>query len=474
MTEAPARRDATKARFTTGSTMRHVVVMTATGSIGLMSLFVVDFADMYFLSLLGEKEVAGAAGYAGSIIMLNISVCIGLTIAVSALVSRAVGAGRGEDARQFAASTVLFTLLLTSALAVVLWFGADPLLRLLGATGETHAIALSFSRIIVPSLPLLGLGMCCAGILRAIGDPKRSMYTTLSGGIVNAVLDPIFIFALAFGADGAAIASVFARIAIAGVGLHGVIVVHGFLPWPRWAWLRRDLQAVSAIAVPAIATNIATPFSMAYTTAVMAGFGDSAVAAWAIIGRIVPLCFGVVFSLVRRNRPDHRPELRRHAAGASAQQLPGRLKFAGLYVTAVCIVLFALQDAIIALVSASGQAAVLIGLFCTWIALSWAFAGAQFVANAAFNNLGKAHWSAIANWAKATLGTVPFIYYGAQWGGAEGALWGMAAGSVVFGIASAIAGYLLLRSLAPTPLHGALIPFPPAYALQQCSSPVSQ
>ncbi len=185
--------------------MRHVVVMTATGSVGLMSLFVVDFADMYFLSLLGEKEVAGAAGYAGSIIMLNISVCIGLTIAISALVSRAVGAGHGEDARQYAASTVLFTILITSALAVVLWLGAGPFLAMLGATGETHAIALSFSRIVVPSLPLLGLGMCCAGILRAIGDPKRSMYTTLSGGIVNAVLDPIFIFALANAQGGNAV-----------------------------------------------------------------------------------------------------------------------------------------------------------------------------------------------------------------------------------------------------------------------------
>ncbi len=451
MTEVPAPRAATNARFTSGSTMRHVVIMTATGSVGLMSLFVVDFADMYFLSLLGEKEVAGAAGYAGSIIMLNISVCIGLTIAISALVSQAVGAGRGEDARQYAASTVLFTVLVTSVLAVVLWFGADPLLHLLGARGETHEIALSFSRIIVPSLPLLGLGMCCSGILRAIGDPKRSMYTTLSGGIVNAVLDPIFIFALAFGADGAAIASVFARVAIAAVGLYGVVGVHGFLPWPRWTWLRRDLRSVSAIAVPAIATNVATPFSMAYTTAVMAGFGDSAVAAWAIIGRIVPLCFGVVFSLSGAIGPIIGQNYGAMLLDRVRRSYLDALKFAGLYVVAVCVLLLVFQDSIIALFNVGAQAAALVALFCTWIALSWTFAAGQFVANAAFNNLGKAHWSTIANWGKATLGTVPFIHLGALWGGAEGALWGMAAGSVVFGIASAVAGYMLLRSLSPTP-----------------------
>ena len=51
-TVAPLRR---RARFVTGSTMRHVVVMTATSSIGLMALFLVDLVDMYFLGLLGER-----------------------------------------------------------------------------------------------------------------------------------------------------------------------------------------------------------------------------------------------------------------------------------------------------------------------------------------------------------------------------------------------------------------------------------
>jgi putative MATE family efflux protein len=450
MTEAPASPStSSQARFTTGSTMRHVVVMTATGSVGLMALFVVDFADMYFLSLLGEREVAGAIGFAGAILMLNISVCIGLSIAISALVSRAVGAGRREDARQYAASTVLFAVLVTLGLAVILWLGAGRLLSLLGATGETHDIGLSYARIIVPSLPILGLGMCFSGILRALGDPKRAMYTTLTGSIVNVVLDPILIFGMALGVDGAAIASVAAHVAIAGVGFYGVVSVHRFLPWPRWSWFVRDLRAVSGIAVPAIATNIATPFSMAYTTAVMAGFGDSAVAAWAIIGRIVPLCFGVIFSLSGAIGPIIGQNHGAMLIERVRRSYLDALKFAGIYVIAVCIALFALQDAIIALFNTSAEAAVLVALFCTWIAVSWAFAGAQYVAIAAFNNLGKAHWSTIANWGKATLGTVPFIHYGAQWGGAAGALWGMALGSVVFGIAAAAVGYLLVRRLAP-------------------------
>ena len=450
MTEVPATPDSTaEARFTSGSTMRHVIVMTATSAIGLMSLFVVDFVDMYFLSLLGEREVAGAIGYAGSIIMLMVSVCIGLTIAISALVSRAVGAGRAQQAREVAASTVLFALLVTTLLALVLWVGAGELLSFLGATSETHGFALSYARIIIPSLPFLALGMCCSGVLRAIGDPRRAMYATFSGALTNAVLDPIFIFALGFGVDGAAIASVFAHVAIMCLGLYGSVGVHRFLIWPRWCWFTRDLRSIAGIAAPAIATTVATPFSMAYTTAIMAGFGDSAVAAWAIIGRIVPLCFGVVFSLSSAIGPIMGQNYGAMLVERVRRTYLDALQFAGIYVTSVCVLLFFLQDAIIALFNASTGAAALVALFCTWIAISWAFAAAQFVANAAFNNLGKPHWSTIANWGKATLGTVPFVYYGAQWGGAAGALWGMALGSVLFGIASAGAGFALLRGLAP-------------------------
>lgn len=57
-------------RFVTGSLHRHIAVMTSTAALGLMAIFLVDLADIYFLSLLGETELAAAIGYAGSILFL--------------------------------------------------------------------------------------------------------------------------------------------------------------------------------------------------------------------------------------------------------------------------------------------------------------------------------------------------------------------------------------------------------------------
>lgn len=85
--------------------------------------------------------------------------------------------------------------------------------------------------------------------------------------------------------------------------------------------------------------------------------------------------------------------------------------------------------------------------FCSFIAGSWAFAGAQFVATAAFNNLGHPNISTIFNWAKATVGTIPFAIYGAHVAGPEGIMTGMALGSIIFGVASVAWAYRIVAKV---------------------------
>lgn len=262
MSETSAAR-AHHAKFVTGSTMGHVLVMTSTATIGLITLFLVDFADLYFLSLLGEIEVAAAIGYAGTILFFTTSVGIGLSIAASALVSKAVGMGDMERAKRYAVNAHAFTLGFSIILCLVLWPQLDALLELLGAKGRAHELAISYLQIVIPSLPMLALGMTSTGVLRAVGDAKRAMYITLIGGATNAILDPIFIFALELGVDGAAIASVGARVAIMGVGFYGVIHVHRLMDrLPSWGSFKSDIVAILAIASPALLTNVATPMAM--------------------------------------------------------------------------------------------------------------------------------------------------------------------------------------------------------------------
>ena len=74
-----------------------------------------------------------------------------------------------------------------------------------------------------------------------------------------------------------------------------------------------------------------------------------------------------------------------------------------------------------------------------------------YVANAAFNNLGFPLLSTVFNWGRATLGTIPFVIYGAAQGGVAGGMLGLAAGAAIFSIAAVFTAFYCIRRLANPP-----------------------
>ncbi|WP_421696345.1 MATE family efflux transporter [Aestuariivirga sp.] len=434
-----------EAPFVTGSTMRHVVVMTLTGAVGLMALFMVDLIDLFFLSLLNETAVTAAIGYAGTIVFANLSVSIGSGIAAAALVARNVGAGDMDRARQFATSALMFSLLTAAVITLLINLGSGSVLTLLGAHGEAKRLAQLFIWTMSPGYVLIAGAICCSFILRGLGDAKRAMYITLSTAIVTACADPVFIFGFKLGIQGAAAATVLGYIVSFAIGLHGVVRVHRFINPMRFGGLRRDFWPLWGIAFPAILTQLAQPFANAYITYEIAPFGDEAVAGFAIVGRLVPVAFGIIFSLAGSVGPiiGQNYGAKRHDRVRKA--LTDGLLFSGVYTLITSLILFLFRHQVAEAFNAAGRTVDIVVFFCTFIGISWAFAGGQFVANAAFNNLGRPKLSTWFNWGKATLGTVPFALVGARLGGPEGLIAGTALGSVIFGIASVIAAYRIVR-----------------------------
>ena len=433
MSVAPSK-PGTPGKFVTGSTLQHVLSMTTAGSVGLLAIFAVDVLNLFYISQLGQKELAAAVGYSGTLLFFVLSLAIGMAIAVGAVTSQALGRGERDQAKQIAgASLVLMACTMTLAALLIYPWLAD-LLRVLGATGTTADLALRFTRIVLPSTPVLGLGMCLGALLRALGDARRAMFVTLGAGLATAVLDPLFIFGLGWGLDGAAVATFLARFVMLGVGLYGLIRVHGLFAWPSRAVLYKSIGPFFAIGLPSVMTQIATPVGNAFVTAAIAPFGDNAVAGWAVIGRIIPVAFAALFALSASVGPILGQNLgaRRHDRLRSTMY--DSLKVAVVYVLVVWLILAMSSTWIASVFQAEGEARALIVFFCTFVAGSFVFNGALFVANAAFNNLGFALYSTMLNWSRATLGVVPFIWLGGQWYGAKGVLAGYGLGVVLFGV----------------------------------------
>ncbi|MEL6968158.1 MAG: MATE family efflux transporter [Pseudomonadota bacterium] len=436
-----------RAAFTTGSTMRHVLVMTATSSIGLVSIFLVDAINLFYIALLGQQELAAAIGYAATIMFFSISICIGISIASAALVGRALGAGEDERARELSTLSLVYLLISTTLLAAALYPSLDTLLGWLGAEGETQALAVDFMQIVVPSIPLLGLGMCLGALLRAKGDPRRAMFVTLSGGAAAIVLDPILIFGLGLELTGAAIATVLVRVVLVIVGLWGVHTVHRMLGPVSKKTAVSALRPFFAIALPAVVTQLATPVGNAYVTAAIAEFGDDAVAGWAIVGRLLPVAFGVIFALSGSVGPIVSQNYGAKLFGRVRSTMRDALTFTLIYCLVIWAILAALSSTLVSIFGATGDAATLVTVFCWLVAGSFLFNGALFVANAGFNNLGHPVYATVFNWGRATLGVVPFVWVGKAYG-PEGVLIGWGLGAIVFGIGSAIVAFHVIAKLS--------------------------
>lgn len=435
-------------KFVTGSLLRHILVMSGAGGVGLGAIFLSDLANVLFLSWLNDQAILAAVGYASSILFFTTSIGIGLAIATTSLVSRALGAGRRIRACRLSVNAHLIALAVGAVTGALFYVAIPWLLSLLGASGRTHALAASYLQILMPSLPALAVAMTSAAVLRSAGDARRAMNVTLFGAIVNTILDPIFIFVAGLGIEGAAWATVCARLVFMAVGLYGVVRIHRLMAPPRLVTFRADVPAFSAIALPAIMTNIATPASNAYVTAAIASHGDSAVAGWAIIGRVLPVAFGAIYALSSSIGPivGQNYGARRDTRMREAFRL-ALLVNLGLTLAAWAILALT-SSPLVRLFGVTGDAAHLIVLFNVWLAPLFAFMGALFVSNAVFNTLDFPHYATLLNWGRATVGTVPLVHLGSWLADAEGVLVAHMAGGILFGCVAVWACLRLFDRLA--------------------------
>jgi putative MATE family efflux protein len=443
----PRRSAASRPKFVSGSILRHILVMTGTGAIGLMAIFLCDLANILFLSWLGDEAIIAGAGYAGSIVFLTVSMGIGLSIAATSLVAPALGAGRRMRGRRLSLNAHVLTFVAASVLSLGIWLAIPTFLSLLGATGRAAVLAERYLDILVPALPPLAVAMTSASVLRSVGDARRAMSVTLIGAVVNTLLDVILILWLGWGIEGAAISSAVARVVMMAVGLYGVVWVHDLAGRLRLPTLLADAATLFAVAMPAVLTNIATPVANAYVTRAIAPFGDSAVAGWAILGRITSVAFGAIFALSGTVGPIIGQNYGARQFDRMRATLTQSLLVTAAFTGIAWLVLAVLADAIAAAFHATGATAELVVFYCRYLAPLFVFLGALFVANAAFNTLGRPHFSTALNWGRATLGTMPFAALGAYLAGAEGVLTGSMLGGFVFGILAVWLAYHWIDAL---------------------------
>ncbi len=172
---------------------------------------VLSVTDMFFVSKLGDEATAaiGLAGYASWLFFVSVQL---FYMGVLVLAAQAYGAERPGEASRILGESLPSAFLTTLPIAAAGYFYSFEFLGLLGGWDPaTVPLASDYFRVRVLVLPLVAVTMTISAAFRAVGMTKPVMVATVSGALVNIVLDPLLIFGLGpfprLGIVGAAVAS---------------------------------------------------------------------------------------------------------------------------------------------------------------------------------------------------------------------------------------------------------------------------
>lgn len=178
-----------------------------------------NIVDQIFIA---NARYLGSYGNAANTVVFPLTV-VALAIAVMvgdgccAYVSMALGRGEPEKAKRSVGNAVVLTLVASLVLTALYLLFADGIIVMFGGTvnEETFRHSREYFFYITLGIPFYMFGQAMNPIIRADGSPKFAMVSTLTGAVINIILDPIFIFGFRWGMMGAAVATVIGQAATA-------------------------------------------------------------------------------------------------------------------------------------------------------------------------------------------------------------------------------------------------------------------
>ncbi len=190
----------------TGDPKTAIVKLSIPMVIAMSVQTIYSLVDTYWVSWLGSDALA-AMGFVFPFFFISMALSNGLGIGGGAAISRMIGARNKTGADNVAVHTIIIMTLLSILFTIPFYVFAPQIFTLAGA-GKTTGLAVAYARAIFLGSFIIFFSNVANSILRAEGDSKRAMKAMIIGGLLNIVLDPIFIFTLKMGIAGAAWATV--------------------------------------------------------------------------------------------------------------------------------------------------------------------------------------------------------------------------------------------------------------------------
>ena len=249
---------------------------------------VFNAADMIVVGRFDGSLALGAVGATGSLINLIVNLFMGLSVGTAVIVAQDYGARRTEEIRQSVHTSIAISLITGGLVAILGFTLSTPLLQMMGTPEDIIHLSSLYMRIFFVGIPASMVYNFGAAILRAVGDSKRPMYFLMVAGIINVILNLIFVAGFRMGVAGVAWATVISQYVTLALIMTSLMKHEGPL---RFSWKRLKihgpkLKQIVKIGLPAGLQSLLFSISNVLIQSSVNSFGSVMVAASAASGNV--------------------------------------------------------------------------------------------------------------------------------------------------------------------------------------------
>ena len=256
-----------------------------------------NIVDSMFVARLSETALT-AVSLAFPLQNLLIAFGVGTGVGMASFLSRKLGERDEESATKVAGNGISIASITWAVFAVLGLTVVKPFLNLFSDDAELLGLSTGYSEIVMVFSLFMFLSMMNERILQGTGDSFSSMLSQMTGAITNIILDPIFIFTLGFGVNGAAIATVIGQGVGCAVSFICVLRNRFIHIEPRHLKIeKRMVKAIYAVGAPTIITNSIGTVMTGAINAILIAFSTTAVSIFSVYFKLQSFVFMPIFGL---------------------------------------------------------------------------------------------------------------------------------------------------------------------------------
>jgi len=189
-----------------GDPKRAILKLSVPTMIAMVISSLYSLINGIWVAGLGDLALA-AIGFVHPVFLIVMGFSNGLGAGATAIISRYIGAKDIKRVNNAALHAILLVVIVTIVFTVIFGLFLEPILIMLGA-GETVSLGVEYGRILFGGSLFIVFSSTAYGILRAEGNVRKATYTMIFGALLNAILDPLFIYYLNMGIAGAAVSTI--------------------------------------------------------------------------------------------------------------------------------------------------------------------------------------------------------------------------------------------------------------------------